>query len=236
MKRILVAVFSLLPLLVLAQSATQTPSVVAVVNGEEITKDQLDRFTDLSRIVLTIYQQFPRFAQVLVSTEEGKALLKAYERDVLESLITWKLLVQEARKRGLVVPEEKLQAELDRVLKSIMQRNSLATEEELAEAVITRLGQTLEEFKARIRSEAEERLLVDLLKEEVTGDVSVSPEEVASYYEEHKESFVDDDGNVKPLEEVAGEIEAKLLQEKKDRVWREFLKELRGSAEVEIYL
>ena len=235
MKKFFVVVFPFL-LLVSAQSATPTPSVVAVVNGEEITRDQLDRFTDLSRIVLTIYQQFPRFAQVLVSTEEGKAFLKAYERDVLESIITWKLLVQEARRRGVAVPEDKLQAEVDRVLKSIMQRNSLATEEELAEAVVTQLGQTLEEFKSMLRAEAEERFLVDLLKDEVTGGVSVSPEEVAAYYEENKDAFTDEAGGVKSLEEVSGKIEEELLQEKRDRVWSEFLKELRESAEVEIYL
>jgi peptidyl-prolyl cis-trans isomerase C/foldase protein PrsA len=234
-RKLFAIVFSLLPLLALTQAAPQTPSVVAVVNGEEITKPELDQLTNIPGIVFSLYQQYPRFAQVLLTTEEGKALLKVYEREVLEGMIKWRLLVQEARARGLTVPEEELEAKVDATIQGILQRNQL-TEDRLAEILKAQRGQTLEEFRAQIRREIEERMLIDLLKDSVTADVSVAKEEIEAYYEEHRDSFTDEEGNIKPLDEVGGEILTALMNQKKDAYWKEFVEKLRQEAEIEIYL
>ena len=235
MRKLFLIVFVLLPFAALAQPPLQTPSVVAVVNGEEITKPELDRLTNIPRIVFSLYQQYPRFAQVLLTTEEGKALLKAYERDVLESMIRWHLLVQEARARGLTVPEEALNSRVDATIQEILKRNQL-TEEQLSEILKAQRGQTLEEFRAQIREEIEEQMLIDLLKDSVVAQVSVTEEEIEAYYEEHRDSFADAEGNVKPLDEVGGEILTALMKQKKDACWREFVEKLRQEAEIEIYL
>ena len=234
-RKLFLIVFVLLPFAALAQPPLQTPSVVAVVNGEEITKPELDRLTDIPRIVFSLYQQYPRFAQVLLTTEEGKALLKAYERDVLESMIRWHLLVQEARTRGLTVPEEALNSRVDATIQEILKRNQL-TEEQLSEILKAQRGQTLEEFRAQIREEIEEQMLIDLLKDSVVAQVSVTEEEIEAYYEEHRDSFADAEGNVKPLDEVGGEILTALMKQKKDACWKEFIEKLRKEAEVVIFL
>lgn len=234
-KRFLAIVLVFLPLIALAQPADDTPQVVAKVNGEEITKAQLDRLTNISGIVFSLYRQYPRFAQVLLTTDEGKALLRAYERSVLDSLINWRLLVQEAHKRGLTVPEDELASEVEKTLQGIMERNQL-TEAQLADILKAQRGQTLEEFRNQIKTELEEKMLVDLLKDAVTAEVSVSEDEITSYYEEHKDSFADSEGNVKNLDEVKEDILTALMNEKKDSRWRSFLKDLREQAEVEIYL
>ena len=235
MRKLFLIVFVLLPFAALAQPPLQTPSVVAVVNGEEITKPELDRLTNIPRIVFSLYQQYPRFAQVLLTTEEGKALLKAYERDVLESMIRWHLLVQEARARGLTVPEEALNSRVDATIQEILQRNQL-TEEQLSEILKAQGGQTLEEFRTQIREEIEEQMLIDLLKDSVVAQVSVTEEEIEAYYEEHRDSFADAEGNVKPLDEVGGEILTALMKQKKDACWKEFVEKLRKEAKVIIFL
>jgi len=234
-RKLFLIVFVLLPFAALAQPPLQTPSVVAVVNGEEITKPELDRLTNIPRIVFSLYQQYPRFAQVLLTTEEGKALLKAYERDVLESMIRWHLLVQEARARGLTVPEEELEAKVDATIQEILKRNQL-TEEQLSEILKAQRGQTLEEFRTQIREEIEEQMLIDLLKDSVVAQVSVTEEEIEAYYEEHRDSFADAEGNVKPLDEVGGEILTALMKQKKDACWKEFVEKLRKEAKVIIFL
>jgi len=234
-KRFLAVLFLLFPLAAFAQAQSEAPQVVAVVNGEEITKPQLDRLTNITGVILSLYRQYPRFAQMLLSTEEGKAFLRAYERDVLESLISWRLIIQEARKRGFTVPPEELRAELDKTIQGILEKNDL-TEDELAEILLTQRGQTLDEFKAQIQRDLEERMLYDLLKEAVTAQVSVSAEEVKAYYERNLDSFKDEEGKIVPLDEVAGKVLAAVTEEKKDAVWKEFLEELRASAEVEIRL
>lgn len=235
MRKFLWLVFLCLPLVAPAQSAGEPQRIVAVVNGEEITRAQLDRLADVTGIVLSLYRQYPRFAQMLLGSEEGKAFLRAYERDVLESLIGWRLIIQEARRRGLTVPQEALEAELDRTIQGILERNRL-TEGELAEVLLTQRGQTLEEFRSQIRRDLEERMLFDLLKQAVTADVSVTAEEIEAYYERNLDSFVDEEGNALPLDEVGGEVLTAVMEEKRDAVWKEFLEELRAEAEVEIYL
>lgn len=235
MRKLFLIVFVLLPFAALAQPPLQTPSVVAVVNGEEITKPELDRLTNIPRIVFSLYQQYPRFAQVLLTTEEGKALLKAYERDVLESMIRWHLLVQEARARGLTVPEEALNSRVDATIQEILKRNQL-TEEQLSEILKAQGGQTLEEFRTQIREEIEEQMLIDLLKDSVVAQVSVTEEEIEAYYEEHRDSFADAEGNVKPLDEVGGEILTALMKQKKDACWKQFVEKLRKEAKVIIFL
>ena len=81
---------------------------VAIVNGEEISRQELDRATGLSSLLFTLYQQFPRFAQTLLTTQEGKALIQRYQRDVLEQLIMRKLELQEAAARGLERAREEI--------------------------------------------------------------------------------------------------------------------------------
>lgn len=235
MKKFLAVVLVSLPLIALAQPADDTPQVVAKVNGEEITKAELDRLTNLTGILFSLYRQYPRFAQVLLTTDEGKALLKAYERAVLDSIIDWRLLVQEAKERGLEVPADQLAAEVDKTIAGIMERNQL-TEEQLVEILQAQRGQTLEDFRSEIAGELEERMLVDLLRDSVTAEVSVGKEEIEAYYEEHRDSFTDTEGNVRPLDEVAGEILTALMREKKDALWKVLLEELRAQAQVEIYL
>ncbi len=235
MKKFLAVLLLFLSLGIFAQAQQETPQIVAKVNGEEISKSQLDRLTNITGVILTLYRQYPRFAQMLLTTDEGKAFLRAYEREILESLISWRLIIQEARKRGLTVSEETLQAELEKTIQGILEKNDL-TEDELAEILLTQRGQTLEEFRAQIQSDLEERLLYDLLKEAVTAEVSVSEEEIKAYYEQNLDSFKDEEGNTLPLDEVAGKILVAVTQEKRDTLWKDFLKKLREEAEVEIYI
>ncbi len=234
-KKFLAVLLLFLSLGIFAQAQQETPQIVAKVNGEEISKSQLDRLTNITGVILTLYRQYPRFAQMLLTTDEGKAFLRAYEREILESLISWRLIIQEARKRGLTVSEETLQAELEKTIQGILEKNDL-TEDELAEILLTQRGQTLEEFRAQIQSDLEERLLYDLLKEAVTAEVSVSEEEIKAYYEQNLDSFKDEEGNTLPLDEVAGKILVAVTQEKRDTLWKDFLKKLREEAEVEIYI
>lgn len=210
----------------------QTP--VAVVNGEPITKTELDNATRLNNILFTLYYQYPRFAQSLLTTPEGKAFLARYQRDVLEDLIMRKIQLQEAKARGIAADPAKVEEMLDQMLESIKTYYGLSDEELVAE--LANEGLTLEEFRAQLRPQAEEQVLMEALKAAVTANVTVSEEEIAAYYQENHDQFVDDKGNQLSLAEVREKIGAFLIAQKQEEVWQAWLKQAREAANVQINL
>lgn len=207
---------------------------VAVVNGEEISRQELDRATRLTNIIFTLYQSFPDFAQTLLTTEEGKALISRYQRDVLEKLILRKLELQEAKARGLEPQPDRVEARVRDVLTQIKQQNGLS-DDELVD-ILTRQGRTLEDFKADIAAQAREQLMIEMLRDQVTAEATVTEEEISAYYREHPDRFQDDSGAIKPLEEVHDDIAALILDGKRSDLWNSWLGELRQGADVVILL
>lgn len=210
----------------------QTP--VAVVNGEPITKMELDNATRLNNILFTLYYQYPRFAQSLLTTPEGKAFLARYQRDVLEDIIMRKIQLQEAKARGIAADPTKIEEMLDQMLESIKTYYGLSDEELAAE--LANEGLTLEEFRAQLRPQAEEQVLMEALKAAVTADVTLSEEEIAAYYQENRDQFVDYKGNQLSLAEVREKIGAFLIAQKQEEVWQAWLKQAREAANVQINL
>jgi len=210
----------------------QTP--VAVVNGEPITKTELDNATRLNNILFTLYYQYPRFAQSLLTTDEGKAFLARYQRDVLEDLIMRKIQLQEAKARGIAADPAKIEEKLDQMLENIKTYYGLSDEELAAE--LANEGLTLEEFRAQLRPQAEEQVLMEALKTAVTADVTVSEEEIVAYYEENRDQFVDEGGNQLSLAEVREKIGSLLIAQKQEEVWQAWLKQAREAADVQINL
>lgn len=210
----------------------QTP--VAVVNGEPITREELDSASRLNQILFNLYFQYPQFAQVLLGTPEGKAFLDRYQREVLENLILRKIQIQEARARGLIPSAARVEELVNQALDHIKSYYGLSDEELVAELAAE--GLTLEQFKAQLAGQAQEQALLETLKEAVTGEVQVSDEEIAAYYAQNPSQFLDAQGNLRPLEEVENQIFSVLLAQKKDKIWEAWLKEAREKADVQINL
>ncbi len=206
----------------------------AVVNGEEITREELQATANLNQIIFGIYQQFPRFAQTLLTTEEGEALLQRYEEDVLEELIERTLQRQEAERRGITADEDEVQARVDENLELIKQQYQL-TDEEL-EAELVEIGLTLEEFREQRAEIFREQLVQEALREEITSEVSVSEEEIIAFYENNPDEFRDEEGELLPFEEVRDTVEEELLSQAQDQAWYDWLAELRELAEITISL
>lgn len=209
-------------------------SPVAIVNDEPITKEELDSATQLNQILFTLYFQYPRFAQTILTTPEGKALLTRYQRDVLEDLILRKIQIQEARARGITADPARVNELIDQMLERIKSYYGLSDEELAAE--LANEGLTLEEFRNELRSQAEEQALVEALKTAVTAGVTVSEDEISAYYAANPGQFQDDQGNTLPLDQVHDKIASLLFSQKQESFWQEWLKNAREAANVQINL
>jgi peptidyl-prolyl cis-trans isomerase C len=143
----------------------QLPEIVARVNGETINS------TDLVSAVRGL---------------EGRAggPVPADQRDrvyrgVLDDMIGYKLLVQEAKARKIVVPDADIDAQVAQI------RSQFQSDAQFQQALAAQ-KMTLE----AVRDDARAEISVEKLVEgEIAGKVTVKPEEIADFYQKNPDKF-----------------------------------------------
>lgn len=141
------------------------PQVVARVNGQAIPKDELERAV----------QSFESRIGRQVPPERRAALY----RGVLEQLVGFTLLSQESKARKVEVPEAEVQARIAAIGKQFPSKQAF-------EQALARKGTSL----TALRKETRSSLTVQHLLQDVVGPgISVSQEEVRSFYEANKQRF-----------------------------------------------
>ncbi len=135
--------------------------IVASVDGEPITLYELQQYEAKQRVLL------PNAAQTT-------------KNDMLQALITEKLLAREIAARGVHVRDD----EVDRYIDHIKETNRV-DDAQLKEA-LKQQGMDYEKYRAQVRTEIEK---VQLLNREIRGKVTVSPEDVDRYYQAHQKDY-----------------------------------------------
>lgn len=149
-------------------SAVVIDRVVAVVNREVITQSDLDEAA----------QALKKQGLRIGGLEEGKAI----EHDLLNQMIEQKLLLQEAKKKGIHVSDQ----ELELALKDIEERNRFQSQEALKRAVAQE-GISWEKYIDDLRNQLTS---LKLMNREVDSNILLNEEEVKAYYESHPEQFL----------------------------------------------
>jgi peptidyl-prolyl cis-trans isomerase SurA len=131
--------------------------ILATVDGEPITLFQLKKFGERSM----------RGQQMSASMDQAQ---------LLEALITDKIMEKEISDKGIVVRDE----DIDHYIEGIKERNKLS-DEQLQQALSAQ-GLTMDRYRAQVREEIQK---AQLINREIRGKVNVTPEEVQRYYEAH---------------------------------------------------
>ncbi len=168
MKRSILILSALATLLLGApadMNGTEKDRVVAIVNGYEITKAELDRQVGLL---------MPRsFFHSTVTPEK----LKEVEKDALKELEKKHLLLQYAKQKGYKIPDSILKREEKKI------REAFGSEENF-EAGLKRANLTYEIFKKELRNDL---LMQKLYDKEVKSELS--EEDLKEYYEKNMYKF-----------------------------------------------
>lgn len=135
-----------------AVTGTVVNRIVALVDGDPITMHEVSTFTASD----------PRLAEAARTDQGG----------VLDLLITQRILAKEIQAQGITISD----AEIDRYVASIRQRNNLS--EEQLDAALAQQGLTMARYRAQIKEELER---AQLINREIRGKVSVSQEEIERY-------------------------------------------------------
>jgi len=138
---------------------------VAVVNSEAIA---LSDFQEALDEIRSVGKGF------FVNKERANSL----KRDLLERMIDTRLLLQEARRKRIVLDPHVAETSLDLARREYPPGG---LEEELLKK-----GKSVEDY---LKETGSSLLLRKLLKREVIDRIAVSREEVEKYYEEHRDQF-----------------------------------------------
>ena len=160
----------------------------AVVNGEEISRQELEGFAALNEILMDILQSNQEFGTVLLQTEAGQEVIEEFMRYKLDQLISTKLMVQEAKNRGIEVSEQEINEIIDQQIAGIKQQNNLNDQQ--LEMALQREGfASLDEYKSLLIASNMDRFFIEKLRTEITEEVSVSDSEVEEFYSENQAQF-----------------------------------------------
>ena len=145
--------------------------IVAVVNDEPVTQDELDQY------LRPLYEEYRK----TYNGDELVSRLEEARRGLLNQLIEDRLVYQEAKRRGVVVDEW----EIDDAVKDFEKQFASG---EAAEAFLARQGMSVTKLRERYREQISIRKLHQY---EIRSRVVVSPQEVEAYYRDHAKEFGD---------------------------------------------
>ena len=207
-------------------------SIAAIVNGEIITQDTLATSAQLVQIFQVIIQEFPIFGQTLFTTPEGDALLYAYQLGILDTIISSRLVIQQAEQHDIVPDEKELEEQVEEQLNQIIEQNQLTIEQ--IEAILSEQGSSLDEYRQMMRESFAEQTMAQDLYTLITQSVAISSEEISTYYQDHEEEFTAEDGSISPLDEVREQIHEDLLENAQANAWNTWFDDVKDKAEIEI--
>ncbi|MBW2060818.1 MAG: SurA N-terminal domain-containing protein [Deltaproteobacteria bacterium] len=143
--------------------------IVAVVNGDIITLQEVDL-----RLKAFLKQK----------PTQDRTQINQIRRQILEMLIERKLLQQENKKLGITVSDN----EVDRALERFKKLNSVTQEE--FEANLDRLSMTLAMFKSDLYGQLNK---MKLINQEMRPRIIISNEQIETYYQAHSKDFIHED-------------------------------------------
>lgn len=197
----------------------ESQEVVATVNGEEITREELE-------VMLEQQKQQYQMQGMDLDSEEMSDMREQLERQILDSLIANLLMAQAAEEKGISVSEEELEQEYQDLAAQFGGEEELNQQLEAA-------GITREEIKEDIARTLPAQKYMESYKEENISeeDLEVSEEELKAVYDQYSAQMGEEFGE---FEEVKPQLEEDLKRQKENEVLQSHVEELREEAEVEI--
>lgn len=143
----------------------QLPEVLARVNGESVTRQELQEFVD----------NLESRAGTAVPAEQRD---QVYRR-VLDQLVGYKLLQQEAKARKVVVPDAEIEARIAEMKKQF-------PSEDVFMQMLVERKMTVE----KMREEARDDMVISkLIETEIAAKTAVKPEQVQEFYDKNPDQF-----------------------------------------------
>jgi parvulin-like peptidyl-prolyl isomerase len=191
---------------------SELSDTVARVNGEEITRTELEN------------------SETQLATQQGidigsldTATREQLQAQALDALIANALIQQVVASSGIVATEADVDAQINTI------RGQFQDDAEFQEA-LSGQGPSEAGLREQVRGEMVTQTYLDQTLD--LASVTVTDEEVNALYEQ--EAVVTED--VPPLEDVRGQIESFVIQQKQQELLAAHIQQLRSAADIEILI
>ena len=187
-------------------------TVLAKVSGEKVTKGEVDEIAD---------PYLSQYGEDYATNTELADTVKQIRTQALNLLVEEKIMNLKAKELGVEPTQEEIDTKTNEYLETM--KTNYGGEEGLNSA-LQQAGLTLEGYTETLTKSMKSQLTRDKVLEEVFKDVSVTDEEIKTYFDENKESFetatvshilIKDETKAKEIREkaVSGEDFAALAKE-----------------------
>ncbi len=171
-----------------ATVGTSEEGIVAYVNGEPISRDQLGEAKEsLIDYYQQIYSQFGQDIRAMLTGARGRVLDLNLEVDALERLFFDAIVDQEAGKRGVQPTDEQVATEFQEQYSGFLNDHNL-TEEQLAD-YLEGQGSSLDRFKEDARKSVADQLTVEAVRSAVAGEIDPTDDQLEAYFEENRDRY-----------------------------------------------
>ncbi|WP_434297751.1 peptidylprolyl isomerase [Clostridium sporogenes] len=157
-------------------------STIAKVNGEKIQRKDLEENPRLKQVVNQMKMQY---GEEFEKSEQGKEAIKEQKKQILDELITEKVLLQKGKELKIIPKDEELNKEVDKKFNEI--KAVYNNDEKKFEETLKSTGFTKETLKEYLKSQ----IIIEKVINEATKDVKVEDKDAKKYYNENQSMFTE---------------------------------------------
>jgi foldase protein PrsA len=152
----------------LATSGCSQKDVAAKVNGESISKTEVDAQLE------QLKKQYPN----MFTGADGEGRLLDFKQRIVDNLVNAKLVEQAAKEKGINVSDADIQKQVDQLKGGFKDQAQF-------DAALKSAGMDVEGLKASIR----QQLVTNKLMEQLAADAKVTDADIQDYYDNNKAQF-----------------------------------------------
>lgn len=188
-------------------------SPVAVVNGEKITRSDLDSDMNMRQTITQVKQQY---GENYEKNEEAKGLLKEQRVKLLDNMITQKVIEQKAKELKLLPDDSKLKTEASKQFDET--KKSFGNDSSKFQEALKQSNLTEDSLKDLLFKQLRSQEIMKNITDYVTKDVKIDDKKIQDYYNANQAQFTEKPNKIKLAHIlVKTEDEAKKVKERLDK-------------------
>jgi parvulin-like peptidyl-prolyl isomerase len=174
-------------------AAPVAPPIAAVgpfitVNGHPLDRQMFDNIRDsILGYYAQLYAQFGIDIAVFRAGARGRMFDLDIDLSALTGLVGRGLVEAEAKRLGLTITEDELEAEFQRQYQLLLDTYGIT--EEILISILAERGTSLDEFKAEGRVSVAEQLLYSMVQDAVVGPIELTADELRAYFEANRADY-----------------------------------------------
>lgn len=188
-------------------------SPVAVVNGEKITRSELDKSADMMQVTAQLKQQY---GENYDKNKDAQEVLKAQRQKIVDEMVTEKVIAQKAKELNLLPDDAKLKAEVDK--KYDETKKQIESSGAKFDDVLKQEGFTEQSLKEYFLNLLRKNEIKKNVEDYISKDVKIDDKKVEDYYNANKTKYTEKPNKIHLAHIlVATEDEAKKVKERLDK-------------------